>query len=211
MNCSQAEQLFDAFLDGELSAALRLEFDAHRLRCETCRKKLALLEACESVIASDSRQPALADDFTDRVMAEIAARRVSQRLRRRLTILVGSLALQAAAVGLFVLLWPASPAPTPTPPAPPAGVSSELDLALRDPTGGELIEYIHNNLQRSVRNTRRNVAGLLDYLGDLSLLSGGAADDPPGLLRSVLESLAAPTPPADRQEPTPSAPGRVPL
>ena len=47
MNCSEAEQLFDAFLDGQLTGSLRLELDAHRLRCRRCQQTLAMMEACE--------------------------------------------------------------------------------------------------------------------------------------------------------------------
>ena len=60
MNCSEAERLFDPYLDGELSGSLRLEFDAHRLRCTLCQRKLAMMEACEHILGGDSRYKILA-------------------------------------------------------------------------------------------------------------------------------------------------------
>ena len=83
MNCAEAEQFFDAYLDGELSGSLRLEFDAHRLRCPLCQQKLAMMEACEHIIARDTRTPACSDDFTYRVMNEIRERRVLRLHARR--------------------------------------------------------------------------------------------------------------------------------
>ncbi|MBL8879060.1 MAG: zf-HC2 domain-containing protein, partial [Phycisphaerales bacterium] len=71
MNCSEWEGLLDAYLDGQLSGALRLEFDAHRLRCRRCQQSLAMMEAITHVVATDERSPAISDDFTQRVMSQI--------------------------------------------------------------------------------------------------------------------------------------------
>lgn len=113
MNCWDAEQLFDAYLDGQLSATLRLELDAHRLRCSRCRQALAMMDACVHVMAHDD-PPALSDDFTSRVMAAIGERQAAPVLlkpaqgwftpaRRRIAFAAMA---QAAAVVLFVSLWP---------------------------------------------------------------------------------------------------------
>ena len=77
MNCSDAERLFDAFLDRQLSGTLRLELDAHRLRCRQCQQTLAMLESCGEVIASDRRGPVLSDDFAERVMADVSEQQQS--------------------------------------------------------------------------------------------------------------------------------------
>ncbi|MBW7905174.1 MAG: zf-HC2 domain-containing protein [Phycisphaerae bacterium] len=105
MNCGDVERLLDAHLDGQLSGSLRLEFEAHRVRCRRCQQTLAMLEACTHVIATDHRQPALSDDFTDRLMSRIADG--SPRLRVRRLAIGAAVALQAAAAVLFVsLMWP---------------------------------------------------------------------------------------------------------
>lgn len=113
MNCWDAEQLFDAYLDGELSGTLRLELDAHRLRCARCRKALAMMDACAHVVANDAPPARLSADFTDRLMAVIDARHGAaaprrltawQRFGQRRWLFAGL--AQAAAIGLFALLWP---------------------------------------------------------------------------------------------------------
>lgn len=103
MNCSECEQLFDAYLDGQLTGSLRLEFDAHRLRCRHCQQMLAMLETVGNVIASDEPTPDLSLDFTARVLADVARPPRRLRISRRIVV-VGALGLQAAAVLLLVLL-----------------------------------------------------------------------------------------------------------
>jgi hypothetical protein len=119
MNCSECEQLFDAYLDGHLAGSLRLEFDAHRVRCAHCQQTLAMLETIGHVIAADThRQPELSAGFTDRVLAEITRPR-SRAIRFpyvRAAIVVTALA-QAAAVLVLALLWNATPAPEAAPSA----------------------------------------------------------------------------------------------
>ena len=84
MNCHDVEQFFDAFLDGELDGSLRLEFDAHRLRCRECQQKLAMLETCTHILANDeTATPSLDTDFTDGVMAAIADQEAPQPMTRR--------------------------------------------------------------------------------------------------------------------------------
>lgn len=107
MNCSECEQLFDAYLDGQLLGSLRLEFDAHRLRCRRCQQSLAMLEAVGHVIGGDPRSPELSGDFVDRVMAEVATPTAPRRLTvpwTRVAIVAAALA-QAAAIVAAVILW----------------------------------------------------------------------------------------------------------
>lgn len=103
MRCEQARQLFDAYLDGELSPALATEFGAHRLRCPECRRALALLEVTGHIITADHDPVCVADGFTDRLMACMDLRRThwSGRLRRSLYI---AAPLAAAAVVLLAFL-----------------------------------------------------------------------------------------------------------
>lgn len=69
MQCQQARQLFDAYLDGELSPSLATELGAHRLRCADCRQALALLEVSGHILRSDRDAVRPTEDFTDRLLA----------------------------------------------------------------------------------------------------------------------------------------------
>lgn len=121
MNCLQAEQLFDAYLDGQLAGSLRLEFDAHRLRCRRCQQTLAMLESVGTLIATDTAQPPLPGDFTDRVMAQISHRAARRPRPLRRLLLVAGAVCQAAAVLAFVFYWMpqrSNPSADRVPPAP---------------------------------------------------------------------------------------------
>ncbi|HNQ22426.1 MAG TPA: zf-HC2 domain-containing protein [Phycisphaerae bacterium] len=102
MDCHQARQLFDAYLDGELSPALATELGAHRLRCPACRQALALLEVTSHVIASDQEASRLGGDFEDRLLncLDMPVRRWRQL--RRWMYVAGPLAA-AAVIGLAFL------------------------------------------------------------------------------------------------------------
>ena len=69
MRCEQARQLFDAYLDGELSSALATELGAHRVRCPDCRRALALLEVSGQLITSDRDEAHLRENFSTRLLA----------------------------------------------------------------------------------------------------------------------------------------------
>lgn len=69
MDCKHAEQLFDAYLDGELSPSLSTELGAHRLQCANCRRSLALLEVAGHIVSADREPVSLAPDFTNRLLA----------------------------------------------------------------------------------------------------------------------------------------------
>ncbi|MGD8454572.1 MAG: zf-HC2 domain-containing protein [Phycisphaerae bacterium] len=124
MNCAEFEQLLDCYLDGEISGSLRLEFDAHRLRCRRCQLTVAMMESVQHVVTSDRDQPVLSDDFADRVMATIEQRRpLSLRLRpTRVAVATGAL-LQAAAVLLLAVLWPTAQTDTPNATGTTSGVA----------------------------------------------------------------------------------------
>ena len=95
MNCAEFERLIDAYLDGELAGSLRVEFDAHRLRCRRCQLTMIAMESVETVLANDRPLATLSDDFTERVMGLSRAGRlvVSFGPRHRAR---GGLLLQAA-------------------------------------------------------------------------------------------------------------------
>lgn len=195
MNCVEAENLYDAYLDGELGGSLRLEFDAHRLRCPLCQQKLAMLEACEQIIAGDRRTPTLSDDFTDRVMAQIAGTRVTPKHNsiRRLYVGIGSGLSVAAAVALvFVVRSAMQPVAAPVTPTPTVvlgetddhrkpPISGELAKAMEDKTGIELQEYMRAKLS-TVGTAGRNIVRDVRQLPNLAVrmaLSGEMSDITP--------------------------------
>lgn len=106
MRCADAEALFDAFLDGELSPALATELGAHRLRCPACRRKLALLEVAGQIIASDRESSRLPQDFEDRLLACVEQPKLARSIWQYRTIRIGgpvaaAAVLALAAVGLL--------------------------------------------------------------------------------------------------------------
>ncbi len=129
MNCWECEQLFDAYLDGQLAGSLRLEFEAHRLHCQHCQQSLAMLETVGSVIASDNDAPELAEDFTERVMQQVergGQARILRLPRRRTWWAAGGLASAAAAVALAFLVPWQSPEPLSATPGMGDSVAPEL-------------------------------------------------------------------------------------
>lgn len=105
ITCQHARQLFDRYLDDELSPSLQAELHAHRLHCMECQNELALGEACADVIRLDRCEPALSESFTDRVMAARRAQLASRsRHWRRIAIFTGSGLAAAASIAIVFLL-----------------------------------------------------------------------------------------------------------
>lgn len=118
MTCAECERLLDAYLDNQLAGTLRLEFDAHRVHCERCRRTLAIVAALSNVIAADSRGPELSPNFTDRVMRHIPS--PARRLRPTWPIAAAAAVLPAAAAIMLAFLGnPQRVEPTTTPTAAP--------------------------------------------------------------------------------------------
>lgn len=160
MNCSEAERLFDAYLDGELSGSLRFEFDAHRLHCPMCQRKLAMMEACEHILVGDTRGPALSDDFTERVMSQVAIRGEQMRRSRHLKLYVGAaIGLQAAGVALFVFVWKAGQDRDVALPRTQSVANhlvdpKALDVAMGDRSGVLLNDLIFRALERTTSDVK---------------------------------------------------------
>ena len=102
MNCEQAQQLFDAYLDGELPSAMATELGAHRLRCPECRRALALLQVTGHVLASDDDQVSLKEGFEDRLLACVDDRSSLRQRFRRVFYIVGPLAAAAVITMAFL-------------------------------------------------------------------------------------------------------------
>jgi anti-sigma factor RsiW len=111
VTCQDARHLFDAHLDGELSAALETELNAHRLRCSACRHELALLEVAGEVIAADEGAPPLPEEFTARLLACLAERPSPRHLLRPRVLRLGAGLLAAAAGLALAVIYFSRPAP----------------------------------------------------------------------------------------------------
>lgn len=212
MTCAECERLYDAYLDGQLSGTLRLEFDTHRLRCRRCQQTIAMLEACTFVIGADRRQPALSADFTERVMEQIAEhtdaqRRVYRVRATRVAFVVGGL-IQAAAVVIFAIMLPRSGVDPATPRADgPATAGAGLSLTGVDDPAIDLREYVFGRLERGLRNTpakwtedMRQLAGYLNVSVPEPVARASA--DPRTLMPLfAIENLISPAPGATAPEP----------
>jgi len=177
MNCQDAERLFDAYLDRELSGSLRLEFDAHRLRCTLCQQRLAMLEACEHVLARDRQTPAPSDDFTDRVMTAVAGRRPAIALaRRRRWVVASAVMAQAAAVLLFAVTWLAwrQPAPSARPAAKPSDeMIAKIGTAIAERDKSQLLELMYargNQILAARSNLQNDVFAAVNFAAQLPFL-----------------------------------------
>jgi len=103
MRCEQARQLFDAYLEGELSPALATELGAHRVQCADCRRALALLEVSGHIIASDREPVQLSSGFSDRLLACMEPRSAWWVQRTRRILYIGGPLAAAAVVALAFL------------------------------------------------------------------------------------------------------------
>lgn len=102
MNCEQAQQLFDAYLDGELSTSLATELGAHRLRCSECRRALALLEVTGHVLTSYDDRVSLKEGFEERLLACVDDRSSFRQRFRRTVYILGPLAAAAVITMAFL-------------------------------------------------------------------------------------------------------------
>lgn len=103
MRCVDARLLFDAFLNGELSSAMATELQAHRVKCADCRREFALLEVSGHVLRLNDDPVALADDFTDRLIACMDRPKSPWLLRLRWAGYVGAPVAAAAVVAMAFL------------------------------------------------------------------------------------------------------------
>ncbi len=100
MRCEAAQNLFDAYLDGELSAGQRTELGAHCVKCADCRRALALMEVSGHIMTSDREPVTLDANFTDRLLACVDEQESSWMRRWQRWIYVAA-PLAAAAVVLM--------------------------------------------------------------------------------------------------------------
>ncbi len=103
MRCEHAKELFDAYLDGDLSPTLTTELAAHRLHCAECRRSLALLEVSGHIVASDQEPVELRGDFTDRLVACVKTQTSAWALYVRPGLYIGGPLVAAAVIALAFL------------------------------------------------------------------------------------------------------------
>ncbi len=220
MNCTQAQELFDAYLDGELSGSLATEFAAHKLQCPACRRELALLEVTGHVVAADTATPSLSDEFTERLLS-CALSAPLPWYRRPATLIKAGSALAAAACLAIVLTLafssPASPDPAiddqPLAPA-VAGeqervesaeqllenVRGALDRHPGDPRLEALAEQLQEQIEKLATGTKDGAAALENYSRTeiMNILKSIPIDTP----QAPAEREADPTAGEDENDPT---------
>lgn len=172
MNCEQARNLFDAYLDGELSAALETELHAHRLQCSSCRQALALLEVTGHVVASGADEPRLGVEFSDRLLACLEPELPRPHPVRTWTI---RLAAPLAAAACLALLIGYLSRPQPR----VAGTRDEPDTlpqivnpaaAEAPPPGFDVAATtIQQSLERALKETQQSSDALVQF-GQMTLL-----------------------------------------
>ena len=192
MTCRGFREVQNAYLDGELDAALTAEVHAHLLQCPECQQQVAVVRACGDVIRVDRRAPRLSGNFTDRLMASLPARYAGHSAgeRRRLMIRrfmqLGVAPAAAAALALAAIGgWrshhtPAAPTITPA----VAGVSARITDAM--PEVDHVVSTVDSSLQQF-----QQMPGQLRALCEGALQSGaGSAAHQPG--SSFVEQLLHP-------------------
>ena len=175
MNCEQARNLFDAYLDGELSPALATELGAHRLQCPSCRQELALMEVAGHVVGAGADEPVLDDDFTDRLLACVEPTVTAPRRRRYRIIRLGGGLAAAACLTLFVayLARPGEQVASrrESPEGAQLATGTQESAALEEPAAPELedAKVALQNIEDTVFEAHRSSTSLLRY-GQMTLL-----------------------------------------
>jgi len=117
ITCHQAVQLFDRYLDEDLSPSLQAELYAHVLHCSPCQSRLAVLEVCGDVIRMDRPEPQISAGFTERVMAscreELASRAAGLTRRPVARAALYAMSPLAAAASIALVFWLAMPTGVP--------------------------------------------------------------------------------------------------
>lgn len=171
MDCRQAQQLFDAYLDGDLSPSLVTELGAHRVHCADCRRALALLEVSGHILCADHDVVVADEAFTDRLLACMDEPRsiLGNRLWR-----YGSIGSGIAAAALVAL-----------------ALLGMFDTRKRGVVAGERAEGAVRPLVPTMASSPLPVASFEELLDD------GAAG--PGIPGGALQDLANQSPAATYQ------------
>ena len=228
MYCDQARQLFDAYLDGELSPSLATELGAHRVRCPDCRQALALLEVSGHILRSDRDSQTAPTDFTDRLMACVEEPSAWRRRVWNSMYVGGPLAAAAvialAFLGVFDGRGKSQVAGVKQVVAPPAiervseisessanepGLESALRGDAAEQALDEFVERTQSRMQENGESIQRvldlTILQMLDILEDAKERSDRAGVQPPGFDASPAPSnpkteSAEDSPPSESDE-----------
>ncbi len=175
MDCQQARNLFDVYLDGELSPSLVTEMHAHRLTCPSCREELAVIEVAGHVIASGVDDQAAPAEFTDRLLACLEPSAIQPHPLRLWTFRIGGGIAAAACITLAVvqLTKPDSIVASRVDVGPAVVTSSAEDAqqapAVTGPSMAEAAETLGQSLKDALLETRESSDSLFD-LGKMTFL-----------------------------------------
>lgn len=136
MNCQSFNTLLDRYLDDDLSGALRLEFEAHRVSCSACARQISSAQLVGQVLASDADVPPLPRDFASRVMAEVEQRVPRPRAIRFRSAFARHAISAGLGIAATVILFSLS-MPSLTPPSSDALDSTDVRRVL-----GEQLTYL---------------------------------------------------------------------
>lgn len=101
-NCSHFEHLFDGYLEGTLSAVVRVRTERHLAECAPCREFLAELRLIDGMLVTTTQIDPAAN-FTFAVMAEVRSLPVPRPPRSRVPLfLLVYVALAWAALGAWM-------------------------------------------------------------------------------------------------------------
>lgn len=163
ITCREAHHLFDAFLDDDLSPAMRAEMHAHRLQCPECSHELALLEACEDVVRTDRKEPTTSAAFTDNVLAALATKQpVRSHNWGRVTIYIGSPLAAAAALAFAVLLLMNASQPKHPERTIVAGAGERLPSKLSNSVQAAMANMTPEQREEFLRTPQAPVKGVLE-------------------------------------------------
>ncbi len=175
MDCQQARNLFDVYLDGDLSPSLVTEMHAHRLTCPSCREELAVIEVAGHVIASGTDDQDAPADFTDRLLACLEPSAIRPHPLRLWTFRIGG-GIAAAACLTLAIMQLAKPASIVAgridvdPAVVTNGVEDSEQAALdTGPSMADAAETLGQSLEDALLQTRQSSDSLID-LGKMTFL-----------------------------------------
>jgi len=117
LNCSMAEPLLNAYVDGELAAPEKQRVAGHLAECANCAQQINDLETLQAALASEAIYHCAPGTLRSRMETVLAAGPSSSLLTQPVTtktlaVVIVSIALLAVAVGTGWNWWANRPVPT---------------------------------------------------------------------------------------------------
>jgi len=139
MNCRGVSRRLSAYIDGQLSPAIRQSVEGHLKGCLLCRRKLAEYEA---IVRVTHELPSLrmSDGFADRVIAATKTETIKKEALGKVSyrFALATVAFTAAAAAVFFVFGPSTDVKKVT------GVNTEVESALEVPGGPEIADFANN-------------------------------------------------------------------